>query len=142
MRVEEGTPWPRSIRVPVVPVAKGRARFMRNGHIYTPTRTTDAEGEIQRAWVERHGDLPAIGPLSLFIVAWLPMPKSVPKRRREQAEPVVRPDVDNFAKTVLDALQGVAFGDDSQVVELFVRKHYAREGSQPGWEIELSEVVT
>lgn len=31
-------------------------------------------------------------------------------------------DIDNLAKSCLDALNGIAFSDDRQVVELIVRK--------------------
>lgn len=36
-----------------------------------------------------------------------------------------KPDVDNLAKAVLDALNGIAFADDSQVGELIVGKRWA-----------------
>lgn len=38
-----------------------------------------------------------------------------------------RCDVDNAAKAVLDALNGVAWEDDSQVCSLTVAKHYGQE---------------
>ena len=46
----------------------------------------------------------------------------LPKRERVPAPNLVKPDVDNIAKAVLDALNGVAYDDDSQVVELTVKK--------------------
>ena len=49
------------------------------------------------------------------------MPKNKPKRV-ESAPDTITPDVDNIAKAVLDALNGVAFADDSYVVELLVEK--------------------
>ena len=41
--------------------------------------------------------------------------------------PCKKPDIDNIAKAVLDALNGVAYGDDNQVTALEVSKHYAAE---------------
>jgi len=38
--------------------------------------------------------------------------------------PVVKPDVDKLARALLDALTGVAYGDDAQVVEMHVCKTY------------------
>ena len=42
-----------------------------------------------------------------------------------KVRPTKKPDCDNIAKIVLDALNGIAYYDDSQVVSLVVRKHYA-----------------
>ena len=42
---------------------------------------------------------------------------------RERENDTFKPDVDNIAKAVLDALNGVAFEDDSQVVRLRCSKH-------------------
>ena len=40
-------------------------------------------------------------------------------------------DVDNFAKSILDALTGRAWDDDGQIVELIVRKYAAAGDEQP-----------
>ena len=42
-----------------------------------------------------------------------------------ELRPTKKPDCDNIAKVILDALNGIAYHDDSQVVELVVHKHYA-----------------
>jgi Holliday junction resolvase RusA-like endonuclease len=46
----------------------------------------------------------------------------------KNAPPYPKCDVDNLAKGVLDALNGVAFADDSQIVELHVTKSYGDVG--------------
>ena len=38
--------------------------------------------------------------------------------------PVVKPDIDNVAKAILDALNGVAFADDRQIVQVTCEKWY------------------
>jgi Holliday junction resolvase RusA-like endonuclease len=48
-----------------------------------------------------------------------------------------KPDCDNMAKIVLDALNGIAFDDDSQITDLIVHKQY---GESPNVEIELTEL--
>ena len=63
------------------------------------------------------------------IEAYYPMPKAFSKKKREMARlrqirPTKKPDCDNIAKSVLDALNGVVYYDDSQVVELVVKKFY------------------
>ena len=50
-----------------------------------------------------------------------------------------RPDIDKLARAVLDALTGVFFEDDSQVVFLQVEKEYAELGEGPGVEISIEE---
>ena len=39
--------------------------------------------------------------------------------------PTVKPDCDNLAKSILDSLNGLAYQDDKQVVELSIKKYYA-----------------
>lgn len=51
------------------------------------------------------------------------------KRSVRRAEPYVRPDIDKYARAVLDALTGFAFHDDGQVTDLHATKVY---GPQPG----------
>lgn len=46
-------------------------------------------------------------------------------------------DVDNVAKSVLDGLNGVAYEDDDQVVELLIRKHKVKSKADERVEIEI-----
>jgi Holliday junction resolvase RusA-like endonuclease len=69
------------------------------------------------------------GPLYVKVAAFMPIPKSLSKSKTAAAingalHPQTKPDVDNFAK-VIDALNGIAWHDDSQVVHLVVSKHYS-----------------
>jgi crossover junction endodeoxyribonuclease RusA len=45
--------------------------------------------------------------------------------------PTTRPDVDKLARAILDALTGIVWVDDAQVVALHVAKRYTRTGEQP-----------
>ena len=125
------------------PVAKARPRVtMAHGHAraYTPAKTQNAEWRIRTAFLERFpGHQPMTGPLELHVTARIKMPASMPKKQRDTALPVTRPDCDNYLKTVLDALNGVAFADDSQVVFASISKRYAG-GLPPSWEITLRSV--
>jgi Holliday junction resolvase RusA-like endonuclease len=80
---------------------------------------------------------PLSGALSLAITFWLPRPRSV---RRES--PTTRPDVDKLARCVLDALTGILYADDSQVVELYACKRYALGATSPHVAISLMERET
>ena len=42
----------------------------------------------------------------------------------EKVWPTKRPDLDNVAKSICDALNKVAYTDDAQIVQLFVARHY------------------
>ena len=44
-----------------------------------------------------------------------------------------KPDTDNIAKSILDSLNGIAYKDDKQVVDLRVRKQYAEVPSVSVW---------
>jgi len=43
------------------------------------------------------------------------------------ARPKKKPDCDNIAKIICDALNGIVYHDDSQVVDLEIRKYYSDE---------------
>ena len=106
------------VKVPFVR-GKGRVRFVRaTGRRYTPDKTAEAMELIRMAYVkEAHGLMAPKGvPVRVAIVTTRPMPKSRPKRITKE------PDVDNIAKLVLDALNGVAWVDDTQVVAIAVQK--------------------
>jgi Holliday junction resolvase RusA-like endonuclease len=60
--------------------------------------------------------------IEIFIVFVLPKPASAPKRK--ETFPVKKPDIDKLCRAVLDALTGIVFEDDSQVVRLEARKEY------------------
>jgi Holliday junction resolvase RusA-like endonuclease len=120
------------------PVPKARPRLGR-GRIFTPRTTEVAEHRIRLAWEREVGGAPLAGPIALRVVVYLRQPAGVPKRDRLTARPTKRPDLDNFAKTVLDALNHVAYLDDAQVVALTAEKRYAI-GHAPRWEIAVEEL--
>ena len=108
-----------------VPFVKGkeRPRFSRSGkHVYTPSKTIKAEREIRKAYIAAGGvKAPKGVEVAVHITTVRPLPKSRPKRIESEPD-ICRPDVDNISKAVLDALNGVAWEDDSQVTELVVGK--------------------
>ena len=116
--------------VPGKPVGKGRPRFTRNGHTYTPgkTRAYEAAG----AWECRKamkGKLPSELPQNVSVEVMVKPPKSWTKTKTKNALGGLiipgRPDIDNYLKAVLDGCNGVAFLDDSQVVAVYATKRYA-----------------
>lgn len=69
--------------------------------------------------------------LEVDITAFFAIPKSASKKRAAdmlagRILPTKKPDADNIAKVICDALNGVAYHDDSQVVRLIVKKTYTK----------------
>ena len=105
--------------VPGVPVGKGRPRFTRAGHAYTPEKTAAYEEKVRLCWKTQSGQGFAGGiPLKASIIAYFPIPKSASKKKAAAMEGTFhtsRPDSDNVAKAILDALNGYLYPDDSAV---------------------------
>lgn len=121
------------LNMEITPVAKGRPRTARMGGrvvTYTPDKTRSAEKQI--AMEARIANIrPVLAPTSVFIEFGIPMPTSwSEKRRNEQLGlPVMtRPDIDNYVKLVMDALDGIAWPDDNQVYRVDAQKVYAEKG--------------
>lgn len=120
-----------SISIPINPVPKARPRFTRAGHVYTPKKTADYEKAIAEYWEQatKGFSYDREQPLVVNLGFGLPIPKSTPKYKRHMMQngtikPTKKVDVDNLAKAVMDALNGVAWGDDSQVVKTTIFKEY------------------
>lgn len=113
---------------------------------YTPKRTKDYEGRVLSAFRSSYkGIYPAFGkdtPVHISVTVRQEIPKSWSKKKRLQAEngeivPLSRNgDIDNIAKSIMDALNGFAYEDDCQVTTLVITKIYA---VQPGADITLRE---
>nr|DAI03391.1 MAG TPA: Endodeoxyribonuclease RusA [Caudoviricetes sp.] len=113
--------------VPGKPQGKGRPRFTRSGHTYTPDRTVEYEGRVKLAYKQAGGGKLS-GFVSADILAVFTVPKSYTKAQRAAALNASfapkKPDCDNIAKIILDALNSLAYDDDAQVVKLRVEKRY------------------
>ena len=100
---------------------KGKIRF-------TPQHQRTAMQSMQQVAAEAmDGRPPLQGPVSLILTFVWPWPKSMTERKRRALGGnfrTARPDADNLAKLVADALNGICYLDDAQVCELRVRKLY------------------
>lgn len=117
-----------NLTIPGEPRGKGRPRFMHSGHTYTDEKTKAYESAVKAAWYKA-GRKKISGAVYVHISAYFSVPKSGSKALRADklnglALPTKKPDVDNIAKIILDALNGLAFDDDKDVVYLDVTKHY------------------
>jgi Holliday junction resolvase RusA-like endonuclease len=80
-----------------------------------------------------HGRMPVQGPIRLELVVELPVPQSWSQKKRLAAigglvMPTSRPDLDNYVKSALDAINTIVIADDCQITELPAHKRY---GEQP-----------
>jgi crossover junction endodeoxyribonuclease RusA len=78
----------------------------------------------------------ALGPVSLAVVFYMPRPKSLPKKVTEHTK---KPDLDKLVRALKDALTGIVWTDDSQVVQLQARKVYVAEQAMPRAEIRVDQ---
>ena len=79
--------------------------------------------------------------VKMTILAYFAIPKSFSKKKQNEAiegriSPLTKPDADNIAKIICDALNDIAYKDDTQIVELTIIKKYA---SEPKVKITLCE---
>ena len=114
------------------PVPKERPRVLKNGIAYTPKKTKDYEQLVQQVYELQVGEYLGESALMVEIDFYYTIPKSYTKKHREsiisgQELYTKRPDLDNLAKTVTDALNGIAYKDDSQIIEMKLSKHYSDE---------------
>lgn len=123
-----------SFDVAGTPVPQGSTRaFVVNGRAVT----TSTSGQNLKHWRQsiaqaaqgaRNGEFAERGvPVWVRLTFALQKPKSTPKR---VTRPTTKPDLDKLIRASLDALTGVVFADDSQVVSIETSKIYA-EGA-PG----------
>lgn len=115
-------------------MAKGRPRVTIRGgrpRAYTPEKTEKYENLVRLAFREEFPDAePASGPISMVIRAYFPVPKSYSKKKKQLAvvgllHKTTTPDLDNIQKAIQDGLNGVAFADDSQIVEYKAMKGFS-----------------
>lgn len=124
------------------PVAQGRPRASTvGGHIrmYDPAKSSDYKDYVRLTASTYAPAKPLTGALGMMLLVYRPIPKSFSRKKAAEAEagilrPTVKPDADNYLKGVKDALKGVIWQDDSQVVDAFVSKRYS---SKPRIEVKI-----
>jgi len=129
------------------PVGKQRARYAKRGNFvqtYTPDKTRNYESLIKEAAIQAMGSNEILEtPVNLYLYIRAPIPKSLPKKRLEAClngleKPIKKPDASNVLKSVEDAMNGVVYKDDSQIVNIHVTKVYS---SQSGIDVCVKECL-
>jgi len=129
-----------TLTIPGEPKGKQRPRWQKLG-TYTPKDTVNYESYIKELFAIKYPDfIPLDSALTVQIWAGLLMPKSTSKKKEGMMKlgiikPTKRPDVDNILKTVMDALEKLAYKNDSQIVRVVIDKDYSE---RPRLEITIS----
>lgn len=122
------------------PRATGRGRFIR---VYDPPKTAKFKRELKQLAVDKmQGKDKFDSAISVTIRFFRKVQKSISKkeharRTKGHVRPIIKPDLDNYIKSTLDALNGVIWTDDATIVELNTSKWYADD---PKIEIEVKEL--
>ncbi len=130
---------------PFEPIPKGRPRYSKFGHEYTPSRTREYEKSIADFYRENCSDYYASA-IKVSLVFNMPIPNSASKKNKVLMSVGIikcikhNGDIDNLAKSVLDALNGVAFQDDCLITKLSIIKKFASDNNV-GTEMVISEDV-
>lgn len=128
-----------SFFIPGDPVAKGRPRATKAGRFYTPEKTVRYESTVAlfASQAMAAGD-PLDGPLSMTICAFWEWPSSwSAKKRAANMFKTSRCDLDNIIKACCDAMNGIVFKDDAQVVLMHATKMYA---DKPGVHVSVGVI--
>ena len=108
----------------------------KNGQIFSQTYEQKQSRDFKASLhllaqdaVQKKNGKPLEGAVCLVLTIGVAMPQSMSKKQRALVEdgklfPTKKPDVDNMLKAVMDALNGVVYFDDKQVVSVTVRKYY------------------
>lgn len=117
-----------SLTIPGHPVGKQRARVCRTGHAYTPAKTVNYEALVKQTFAAKYPDfVPMPGPVRMTLSIFIAESKETQRKLRQgiQVYPTIKPDASNVLKIIEDALNGLAYVDDKQVVWVEVVKGYS-----------------
>jgi Holliday junction resolvase RusA-like endonuclease len=109
--------------IPLQPMAAPRPRVTRNG-TYNDPKYTNYKKAI--ALIVKSKFKVSDKPIGMYVDFYFEQPKSWSKKKKEETLwHTSKPDIDNLQKGVKDALNGIAYVDDSQVCYVITRKQYS-----------------
>lgn len=122
------------IIVPGQPVPQGRPKFTTKPFVraYDPPKSARYKKLVAYHAAKQKPKQLLEGELAVEILVFKECLKSFSKKKAELAEarllrPITKPDADNYAKGPLDAMKGIVWKDDGQVVDLIARKFYSKD---------------
>ncbi|XQY90668.1 RusA family crossover junction endodeoxyribonuclease [Metabacillus sp. HB246100] len=120
--------------IPGEAVAQGRPRASVNKrgkvHVHDPKKSKDFKSYVKLIASQNRPKELLSGPLAVELRVYKPILKSFTLKEKEAAKqgvkrPITKPDLDNHAKGVLDAMNMIIYKDDAQIVDLVVSKFYS-----------------
>lgn len=141
------------LTIPGQPIAKQSAKFReahtKQGHkfmmSYTPKKIVNHTVFIKELFAIKYPKFkPIEGAVGINIYAYVMIPISTSKKRKllmaaGKIFATKKPDEDNIKKTIYDALEKLAYNNDSQIVRSSFSKMYSES---PRTEIIISEITT
>lgn len=128
--------------IPGIPVPQGRARRGRGKTMYDPPKSRAYKEYVSLVAMKHKPKELYEEALFMRAKIYRPIPKSMTKKDRKLAiagikRPIVKPDNSNYIKGIEDALNGIIYKDDSQIVDHDISKFYSDD---PRVEIEIREL--
>ncbi|WP_262315385.1 RusA family crossover junction endodeoxyribonuclease [Lacticaseibacillus parakribbianus] len=128
-----------------VPVPQGRPKFSARGgfaRAYDPKTSRDYKFTVATQASQQYHSEPLTGPVACHVKVYRPIQKSGSKRLRAAKaagliRPTVKGDTDNYFKAITDALTGLVWIDDAQIVDSSCSKYYTED---PRVEITIEEI--
>lgn len=120
------------IIIPIKPLAKQSVRFTRSGIAYQPASSKSYCQSLKYYARSQYRGEPESGAIAVDVIFTFPPLKSFTKKRMDalEDEPEIhckKPDLDNLAKPLLDAMNGILWVDDSQICQLSLSKNIGIE---------------
>lgn len=123
--------------VPGIPVPQGSKRYVGNGIMVDANKNLKPwRSDVQQSAIEAmacRNMMPYSGAVMIGMRFVLPRPKSAPKTKVASA--AKKPDLDKLVRAIFDAVTGIVFDDDSQVIFMHAHKAVADSETTPGVEI-------
>lgn len=131
--------------IPGNPVPQARPRAGKRGSkivMYDPKESKEYKQYVALIAKQHAPKTLLEGALSVRIKIYREIPKSTTKKDRALIfegikRPVTKADTSNYVKGIEDALNGIIYKDDSQIVDLYASKFYS---DNPRVEIEVREI--
>ena len=102
------------------PEPKGRPKFsFKTRHAYTPSKTRNYENELKKLIKQSYSGMILASAIHIDVCFYLKKPKSV-----KRLLPTVKPDLDNYEKSLFDAMNNIVYVDDALIVSKVSSKAY------------------
>lgn len=137
--------WHITVILDIEPIQQARPRATRYGRsirVYDPPKVSKYKKQLSQLARLQYNAEPLDGMLAVDIKFYRRVQKSLSKIERSRRlsgvhRPIVKPDLDNYIKSTLDALNGILWTDDAHIVDLHAHKYYSDD---PHIEITVTEL--